>query len=118
MALTKKELDARAINTALSFRILMEKSMKILEDKNRERNDCWRGVGLRGAFLEIRSMFFRLRTYMWDTPIPPICTEAYEKWKKEVENSLEDLRNFTLLAELSLNEDNIEGKGYDREYDD
>jgi hypothetical protein len=104
----------RVEKTESELRLVFENSLKIMIKKNRERGDCWRDVGLIGSFLEVRTMYFRLRALVWDNPVK-IGDEDYLDWKKEVKNALEDLRNYTMLAELSLDEDNIKGKGDDSE---
>lgn len=76
--------------------------------KNAGRGDAWRNSGLLGQFIEIHSMYFRLRNLIWETAGKPFGN--IDDWKAQVSNALEDLRNFTMLAELCLLEDNYNGE--------
>ncbi len=95
-------------DTEKMMRKILDSSFNEMKEKNRQRGDCWRGVGLKGSFLEIRSMFFRLRNLAWriDPPVDPKLLKIY---KKELYNVLMDLRNFTILAEMAVVEENWEG---------
>lgn len=94
---------------------VFNKSLKTMLRVNKERGDCWRGVGLKGSFLEVRNMFFRARNLIWEQD-PPTDKVELERWKKDVVNALEDLRNYTMLSELSVMEENWWGVGDDREF--
>lgn len=102
-------LKERIKKTEKDIEKYFENSKKIMLEKNRQRGDCWRNSGLLGQFIEIHSMYFRLRNLIWET--------KYEResdlplWKEQVTNALEDLRNFTILAELCLAENEINFKG-------
>ena len=86
-----------------------DKSKSIMIQKNRDRGDCWRNSGLLAQFIEIHSMYFRLRNLLWIGEIPK---DLPPEWRDQVQNALEDLRNFTILAEMCLNEGNIKGEEY------
>ena len=94
------------------FRRATEQSLSIMVRKNRQRGDCWRGTGVAGAFIEMRAIFFRLRNMIWD-PGPPadLSSEEYKTWKADVIDAMRDLRNFTILGELSAEDDNLKGTG-------
>lgn len=104
----------KIIKTENELRTVFEHSLQVMLNKNRERSDCWRSVGLIGSFLEIRTMYVRLRALVWEIEPPSTVSIEYHHWKLEVKNALEDLRNYTMLAELSLEDDNIRGVGDDQ----
>ncbi len=85
-----------------------EKSKDTMIEKNRQRGDCWRQSGLLGQFIEIHSMYNRLRNLIWEGELEGELN-ALPDWKEQVTNALEDMRNFTILAELCLAEDNMKG---------
>jgi hypothetical protein len=95
--------------TALRIKKLVDESTEIMIQKNQERTDAWKGTGLIGQLVEIYSMYMRLKVLVWD--MNPIAAESYMyvEWKEDVRNALVDLRNFTVLGELCLDDDNILG---------
>lgn len=119
-----KELTERIAQTGRMIDGYMEKSKKTMLQKNADRGDCWRNSGLLGQFVEIHSMYFRLRRLIWDMGPPelifkdgPISTDwdNWVAWADQVENALEDMRNFTMLAEMCLKEGNFKGDKYTKE---
>lgn len=107
--------DERVAKTSADIVKVFNKSLSTMLKKNKERGDCWRGVGLKGSFLEVRTMFFRARHLIWEQE-PPTDKDELERWKADVVNALEDLRNYTMLAELSVVEENWYGEGDDGEF--
>ncbi len=91
----------------------LEKSTSIMLDRNTKRGDAWRGSGLMGQFIEIYSMCARLRRLIWDQGLPGDTTlttaAGVDRWKDQVIDALRDMRNFTILAEFSIEEDNWKG---------
>lgn len=94
---------------------IAESSVNTMLRKNEERGNCSGDVGLLGLFLETRTMYLRLRNLVWDKGPPPVKTEEYLNWKVAVQNALEDCRNYTILAEIALKNDNLKGDGDDSE---
>jgi len=92
---------------------ISEESTAIMLRVNKERGSCSQSIGLLGLFLEVRTMYLRLRSLVWDCD--PIHIEDKEKWKADVKNALQDLRNYTILSEIALIEDNMKGVGDDFE---
>ena len=93
---------------------LVHDSLEIMIRKNRERTDAWKGSGLMGQFIEIYSMYIRLKVLIWDNPPEKnvdgvLNLVQYKLWCEDVRNALVDMRNFTVLAELCLEDDNIYG---------
>ncbi len=104
--------EKRIEDTEKQVKEFFDKSMEIMLEKNRQRGDCWRGSGLLGQFIEIHSMYSRLRVLIYSDTIPPKDSPNYRIWKDQVANALEDLRNFTVLGEMCLREGNLKGEGY------
>ncbi len=83
-----------------------------LQVANTKRSNAWEAIGAIGLFLEVRTMYLRLRGLVWDglfihpTPHEPIDKEA-------IYDCLLDLRAYTALLELALQDDNFTGKGSD-----
>jgi hypothetical protein len=73
------------------------RATEIMFNKNTERNDCWKATGIMGAFVEIHSIYNRLREMIWNRPMDP----TDEKWMRELLNCTMDMRNFTILMELA-----------------
>ena len=112
------KLEDRVKKTNEDLKTVFERSLDTMLKVNEQRGDAWRGVGLKGCYLEIRTMFLRLRNLCWYKKACANPTE-YDEWKAAVVNALEDLRNYTMLAELSILEDNIEGiEEYEKELTD
>ena len=109
-----EDLDSRKVRTEVEIRRIFEDSMQVMLEKNRQRGDCWRNSGLIAQFVEIHSMYFRLRNLIWEDKesIPDADSDKWTEWEQQVANALEDLRNFTMLAELCLQERNIRGEKY------
>lgn len=102
----------RMESTEIKIKEYYEQSLAIMLKKNRDRGDCWRNSGLKGQFIEIHSMYFRLRNLIWEKGMPDPSSEEWESFTKQVANALEDMRNFTMLAEMCLQEKNIDGKDF------
>lgn len=94
---------------------LVKESTKIMLRKNRERGNVAQEVGLLGLFLEVRTMFLRLRNLVWDKDLSHLenplfmPADARVKWTKDVRNALQDLRNYAVLAEMALLDKNYKG---------
>ncbi len=94
---------------------LVKESTRIMIRKNEERGNCAIEVGLLGMFLEVRTMYLRLRNLVWDKDLTMIDKPVYmdadarAKWTKDVRNALQDLRNYTVLAEIALLDKNFKG---------
>lgn len=108
----KKDLDRRIVETEQALRLYMTNSLNTMLGKNRDRGDCWRNSGILGQFIEIHSMYFRLRNLIYEMEIPNPDSPEWKKWSDQVQNALEDLRNFTMLCELCLQEKNPRGEKY------
>ena len=97
--------------TEIRIKTLVEESTKIMIKKNTDRVDAWKGSGLWGQFIEIYSMFMRLKVLIWDKGVPSrIDMIEHNDWKEDIRNALVDMRNFTILAELCLEDENIRGE--------
>lgn len=94
------------------IRKISKDSTDIMLKVNRERGSCSQEIGLLGLFLEVRTMYLRLRSLAWDQD-PPDLKEEKEEWIASIRNALQDLRNYTILAEIALLEDNMKGIGDD-----
>jgi len=88
---------------------IFNNSMQIMRRKNAERGDCWKYVGLLGTFVEIKSMYYRLKAIFWDKYKTNYDANYFEKNKEEIRNCLVDIRNFTIIAEMALDDLNIDG---------
>lgn len=108
----KEELMKRMLITEEQIKSFFKQSEETMVRKNRERGDCWRQSGLLAEFIEIHSMYFRLRNLIWESKIPDVGSNEWKIWYNQVKNALEDLRNFTVLGELCLMEKNIKGDEY------
>lgn len=104
------DIKERIENTEHDIKEIMVSSVCIMLKKNKQRGDAWRFSGLIGQFIEIHSMYKRLRNLIWEIDTPKIGTDERVEWDKQIKNALEDLRNFTMLAEICLNENNIKGQ--------
>jgi hypothetical protein len=72
-------------------------AFEIMLNKNTERNDCWKSTGILGAFVEIHSIYNRLREMIWNRTM----NTKDPVWMKELMNCTMDMRNFTVLMELA-----------------
>jgi len=109
----KTIIEKRIEDTEEQIKRYMEKSLNTMLTKNKQRGDCWRNSGLLGQFVEIHSMYFRLRNLIWDMKDHTFFNQKeYEEWKLQVINALEDLRNFTLLGEMCVIDKNFDGGKY------
>jgi len=84
---------------------------KRLKEANTKRGNAWEDIGLQGLFLEVRTMYLRLRNLVWDE-----LANKDKDWdrftqehKKRVANCLLDLRAYATLAELAVQDDNYFG---------
>jgi hypothetical protein len=89
----KEETDKLNLDLVENCRVAFE----IMLNKNTERNDCWKATGVLGSFVEIHSIYNRLREMIWNRKMD--CRD--EKWMKELLNCTMDMRNFTVLMELA-----------------
>lgn len=93
-----------------------QESMDVMIEKNKQRGDCWRNAGLIAQFVEIHSMYFRLRNLIWNKFGN---AQAFDpEWNEQVINALQDMRNFTILAELCVEERNMGGDVYTANMED
>ncbi len=76
----------------------IRQAAQVMVEKNTARGDCWRSVGVLGGFLELHTCYNRLRTLLWDR-VPRLDDP---RWCADVENALQDMRNFTILIELAM----------------
>lgn len=104
--------ELRKKDTEAKIRMYFENSMSIMINKNNQRGDCWRNSGLVAQFIEIHSMYFRLRNLIYEEKIPEFNSSEWIDWAGQAMNALEDMRNFTILAELCITEGNIDGSKY------
>jgi len=77
---------------------------------NNERGDSWRDIGALGLFLEVRTMYLRLRGLLWDQMVSLVdgdCGQVLDKIA--LRNALQDLRNYAALLELAIDDDLIGG---------
>lgn len=94
---------------------LVKESTRIMLRKNEERGGCSQEVGLLGLFLEVRTMYLRLRNLVWDRDLTVMenpfymDADARVKWIKDTRNALQDLRNYTILAEIAVLDKNFKG---------
>jgi hypothetical protein len=109
-SLYNKPLKERVEDTKQQITMFLNKSLLVMLEKNAQRGDAWRNSGLLGQFVEIHSMYFRLRNLVWETKCQPLKDKA--EWKAQIVNALEDLRNFTMLAELCVLEENWDGERF------
>jgi hypothetical protein len=84
---------------------IVKRSTDIMIEKNSQRGNASRQIGLLGLFLEVRTMYLRLRHLVWDTD----PDNRKENWMSDVKNALQDLRNYTILAEIALQDGNFKG---------
>jgi len=101
-----EELEIRTRDTEVKIRKFFDDSIKTMVKKNKDRGDCWRNSGLLAQFIEIHSMYFRLRNLIYLKGWP---NEDIDGWKDQVNNALEDMRNFTVLAQICVEENNYKG---------
>jgi len=114
------EFETRVANTEALLREFFDESTDIMIKKNRDRGDAWRGSGLLGQYVEIYSMYRRLDVLVWKMGWPVQGEHERDdsfrnrkgEWRDQVENALVDMRNFTMLAQLCLFEDNYRGEEY------
>lgn len=93
---------------------VVKASTDIMIDRNTKRGDAWRGSGLLGNFIDIHTRYSRLKKLIWDQGLP--CdsstintTEQLDIWLEQVVDTLRDIRNFTILAEFNIIEENWKG---------
>jgi len=89
----------------------INRSNRVLKERNAVRGPIYKDVGYKGAFLEMRTCMARLRKALWEKERPDDLMERVQ-WNREVLDSLRDLRNFTILAEICVIEDNSDGREY------
>lgn len=116
------QMEQRIADTEEKLNAYMAKSLATMLEKNRGRGDAWRASGVMGQFVEIHSMYNRLRNLVWELGAPKGVQAAWDNgtrqdnndWVLQVQNALEDLRNFTMLAEMCLEEGNWAGNKFHR----
>jgi len=107
------DISQRMIETERQIKAVVADSTAIMVEKNRQRGDAWRGSGLLGQFIEIYSMYQRLKNLLWDIGPDEFRNLTDNKaWFEAILNALQDMRNFTILAELCLKEKNYDGRAY------
>lgn len=95
-------------NTERLIREQVKISTEVMIEKNKQRADCWRPVGLMGTYIEIKSIYYRLHQLIWKQQCFPLDGDV-DKWYNQVSDALGDLRNFTTLADICLIEQNLFG---------
>jgi len=111
-----EELNRRISESEKKIKEYFKTSQDTMLEKNKQRGDCWRGNGLVGQFTEIHTIYFRLRHLIWLRSPDGLTfksTKELMEWEAQVQNALEDMRNFTILAELCLHEGNLKGEKLD-----
>ena len=102
------DIDERISTTKDRITSHVLEGLEIMIQKNNDRGDAWRASGLLGQFIEIHSMYHRLRALIYEKPM-----RAFTKnWDEQVKNALLDMRNFTILADLCVDEKNFDGSNY------
>ena len=76
---------------------------------NCERGDAWRALGAMGLFLEVRTMYLRLRGLFWDNLAPGVTFDQMPHGA--ILNALTDLKCYAALMQLALEENNLTGDG-------
>ena len=93
-----------------------------LKEANEKRGNAWRDIGVCGLFLEVRTMYLRLRAMVWDELINSGTDFDWYRFTKEhkkgVANCLLDMRAYTTLLELAMQDDNYFGTGKDEDLKD
>jgi hypothetical protein len=93
-----------------------------LKSANTKRGDSWRDIGAIGLFLEVRTMYLRLRDMVWneltdkERPLGEFGSEDPDdiiEHRKRVFDCLTDLRAYTVLLELAVRDENYFGTGDD-----
>jgi hypothetical protein len=107
-----ESIEKRIESTEKQIKKYFDNSMRIMISKNRQRGDCWRMSGLKAQVIEIHSMYFRLRNLVLEMEAPGKNSDGWNEWADQIQNALEDMRNFTILAELCLLEKNLIGEDY------
>lgn len=85
-----------------------------LKAANAERGNAWENIGLLGLFLEVRTMYLRLRNLVWDEFMNVRINEMTPEHKKRVADCLLDLRAYTVLTELAMQDNNFFGNDNDK----
>ena len=92
-----------------------------LKSANTKRGDAWRDIGAIGLFLEVRTMYLRLRDMVWDQLTAdgrgefgedPISVADH---RKRVFDCLLDLRAYAVLLEMAVWDENYFGTGDDHQ---
>lgn len=84
-----------------------------LKAANTKRDNAWENIGLLGLFLEVRTMYLRLRSLVWGEFIKGKASDMTTEHKKRALDCLLDLRAYTVLAEMALQDNNYYGSGDD-----
>lgn len=115
--------DRQSENSIYRILEITSEDTQRLVRANTQRGDAWKDIGLVGLFLEIRTMFLRLRGLIWDKP--PMSLGRYDRsdpnkfapdqeaFKAAVTNALQDLRNYCVLAKMALDDANVYGDNRD-----
>lgn len=97
------ELTAKVL---LRMKDVSDRTLLRLMQADRKRGHAWRDIGLIGLFLEIRTMYLRLRHQVWDEQS---TTKSLPDYKPIIKDILTDLRTYSILAELALEDNNWKG---------
>jgi hypothetical protein len=117
--------EASAKSSVDLVKEMFDRSLTIFAQKNTDRGDIFKGVGAKGAYLELRSCVARLRKLIWEGKPPevepvgedgvayPEDEEAFTAWVVEVMDVCDDARNFSAMLELCvLDQLNMDGRRY------
>lgn len=92
----------------------IEIAAQIMVRKSWERGQAWKRTGMYGAFIEIYSAYMRLVKLMEhvrgrDRLYDFFKEDPYrEKFREEVDNVCNDIRNFTTLLQLAMDNNKVD----------
>ena len=110
------------INTRIDD--VLVKTGNRLKSANAKRGNAWEAIGMLGLFLEVRTMYLRLRGMIWDGLLRPGEADKQmlrgklvipNKYMERVYDCLLDLRAYTVLLEIALQDNNLLGNSRDEE---
>lgn len=115
---TRRDYELEKI-AAVNARIeaVLQKTATRLKAANAKRGNAWEGIGVVGLFLEVRTMYLRLRHQIWDEIVVnrPITAADDNFFSEEhldrVLDTLLDMRAYSVLTELAIMDKNYTGKG-------
>lgn len=107
-----------AVNTRISD--ILGMTTERLIQANTKRGNAWEAIGSLGLFLEVRTMFLRLRALLWDGGMPKQLTQGElivpDEYKKQVCDCLLDLRAYATLLQMAVQDENWIGNKTTDEY--